>query len=197
MTALSIDSRRGSAWRLPAWLDYWLFWIPGSRKPGLLAFALFLLRVTVWPMVLSFLVLAPFAAGLPRHPLLAISVMLAFSVLVEECGRYGFARKAEKSIRALVLFTALIIAVETAVYWRASVSVAVNIGLRAPSMLVHMVASTALLYALRHRARLLPIVACIYIGHLAFDIGSVALFGDELAHTKVLGGAPAAHPLGR
>ena len=196
MTIFSLDARRASAWRLPAWVDYGLFWTPGARRPGLLGFGLYLVRATVWPMVLSFVVLAPFAAALPRHPVAGIGVMLGFAVLVEECGRYGFARRADDPVRALVLFTLLVIAVETAVYWRASASIAINLALRGPSMLVHLAASLALLYGLRHRRRLIAIVACIYVGHLAFDVATVALFGDQLAHAKGLGVAAPA-PAGR
>ena len=187
MTIFSLDARRACAWRLPAGVDYGLFWTPRARRPGLLGFGLYLVRATVWPMVLSFVVLAPFAAALPRHPVAGIGVMLGFAVLVEECGRYGFARRADDPVRALVLFTILVIAVETAVYWRASASIAINLALRGPSMLVHVAASLALLYGLRHRRRLIAIVACIYVGHLAFDVATVALFGDQLAHSKALG----------
>ena len=192
MTIFSLDGPRGSARHLPAWVDYGLFWTPGARRPGLLGFGLYLVRATVWPVVLSFVVLAPFAAALPRHRVAGIGVMLGFAVLVEECGRYGFARRADNPIRALVLFTFLVIAVETAVYWRGSASIAINLALRGPSMLVHVAASLALLYGLRHRSRLIPIAACIFIGHLAFDVATVALFGDQLAHAKGLSMAAAA-----
>ena len=189
MTAYSIPVRRAAERKLPLWLDYGLVWVPGSRKPGLLGFGLFLMRSAVVPFALSFALLAPFAGALPRHPLLGLTVMLSLAVLVEECGRYGFARRADDPARAVALFSVLVIAVETATFWRPSASVAMNLALRAPSMVVHLLASTALLVGLRRRRRLLPILAAIYIAHVLFDVGPVALFGGAMAQAA---GAPAA-----
>ena len=195
MTIFSLDARQAYAWRLSAWIDYGLLWLPGGRKPGFLAFGLYLVRTTA-SVMLSIVVLSPWAATWARHPVIGLSVMMPFAVLVEECGRYGFARRADDPARALGLFTVLVIAVETATYWRGSASIAVNLASRGPAMLVHITASLALLHGLRHRRRLIAIVACIYICHLAFDVATVALFGDQLAHAKGLGVAAAA-PEGR
>lgn len=189
MTADAISVRRAAKLELPLWLDYGLVWVPGSRKPGLLGFGLFLGRAAVVPFALSFVLLAPFAGALPRHPLLGMTVMLSLAVLVEECGRYGFARRADDPVRALAIFSALVVAVETATFWRPSASVAMNLELRAPSMVVHLLASTALLVGLRRRRRLVPILAALYIAHVLFDVGSVAVFGDAMARAA---GAPAA-----
>ncbi len=188
MTALSHPPSQSPWLRLPTWLDRLIFWIPNSRRPGVLAFGLFLVRVTVLPMLLAFAVLAPFAATPPAHPLAGISVMLGFSVLIEECGRYSFARTALEPARALALFTVMIIGVETATYWRPQASVLVNLALHAPSMAVHVLAGGALLYALRHRAHLGSIMSAVFVLHLVFDVGSVALFGNQLAASKTYTG---------
>ena len=164
MTALLHPPSQSPWLRLPTWLDRLIFWIPNSRKPGVLAFGLFLVRVTVLPM------------------------LLAFAVLIEECGRYSFARTALKPARALALFTVMIIGVETATYWRPQASVLVNLALRAPSMAVHVLAGGALLYALRRRARLGAIMSAVFVLHLVFDVGSVALFGNQLAASKAYRG---------
>ena len=192
MTTYALSKRQALRPSLPAWIDYALFWIPNARKPGLLAFGLYLARVTVLPMALAFAVLAPFASALPRHPLAGLTVMLAFAVLTEECGRYGFVRRAESPIRALTLFTLLVIIVETTVYWRGHASILVNLALRAPSMLVHVLAGAALLWAMRRPARILPTMLAVYALHLCFDVGSVAVFGDRFAHSPTLGAQVAA-----
>jgi hypothetical protein len=118
------------AYQLFSFLDRVLVWIPRDRKPGGLAIALFLLRITILPWlfalgpfvlaaIVSPTVLAAFRQHGPRSPaagLAAVVLIFGSIALVEELGRYGFVRNAERPFRALALFAVLTSLILTAIF---------------------------------------------------------------------------------
>ena len=196
MTALSSPASRSARWERIA--DRLFLWVPNAGKPGVGAFLIGLVRQCTLPFVLMALILillAPVSRQLaPPNPI-GVAIGLGSFVVFEELARYAFVRRAEKRVRAMVIFTLATIAVECVTYFNPHLSLVHNLIRRAPSWGVHAAAGAVLYWALadrqpadRHpadrqpadRRRIIATVAALIGVHTAFDVATVQLFGAQM-----------------
>jgi hypothetical protein len=158
-------------------------WIPKDQAPGVGAVCLFLLRQITLPLVLMIgpFVLWEAVAPAKFDPLrhmssmpgwaTAIIVPLIFGciIFVQELGRYSFVRKAERPLRALAVFTAVVI-----------VCILVLNHDRLYTMVwmicAQLAASGVLFYGLHYRRYIYAIILAIVIGHTAIFVTAPQFF---------------------
>jgi hypothetical protein len=149
-------------------LDRVFLGIPNEREPGALAIVVFMARqyaftaATVLCVLIGWLSSGGPAAGAKAADGLGLTRAFAFAPLIifEELGRYAFVRRAERPLRALIVFTAPIVAICAlfdlndlyGLAWEAGSSV---------------LASAVLYWGLRYRGHLPYVVAALMAAHMA------------------------------
>lgn len=146
-------------------LEFLFLKVPFERKPGILAMILSVLRMTLFGFGgTTLLVLAGFKFDTVGQVLSWCSF-----VFFEELGRYAFLRKADNIVRASIFFFLSIVLIETISYYRTGVDPLAYAKLRAPSVIVHALATSLMAWAIRHPKFKLPTFVGIVLLHAAFD----------------------------
>ncbi len=162
--------------RAPWWLGAMLWGLPNPARPGLLAFCVVIARATIGGL----LVAAPAAliwgeetiqGGLPR-----LVTTLGW-VLFEELARLNFCYRAERPVRAALLFLILIVSVETLFYPTGGYGFGLFLLGRAPSIAIHVLATVGLAFGLTRRRWLWPAVAAVLTLHVAFNFWAPDIVG--------------------
>jgi hypothetical protein len=163
-------------------LDRVFLWLPGEHSPGLPAIAVTLARQAVLPIVLGIipgLILLGSGANLSQFlaakghedvfVYLAIGALIGCLAVVQELNRYAFVRRADRTVRSLLIITVTQIALGLlfnhdrayTMSWQAAEQVA---------------ASVALYFGLRRRDYIGPIIILIMVGHVAVDLTAPGFF---------------------
>ena len=174
--------------------DRVFLWLPNEQSPGFLAVCLYLVRQTLLPIAL---LLAPYAvlalfAPANFNPLqhsstspnwyvvLIVPFALACIALVQELSRYAFVRRANNPVRAVSIFTAVVIASLLIVYHDSLYTCAWTIA-------AQLAASAAIIYALRYRPYIHAAVVGLIICQTAVNVTAPGLFQPPQAaatHTQ-------------
>lgn len=157
--------------------DRLFLWIPRQERPGLLAYLLCLVRMVAYPLpITALMVVLLVVAHVAVTPLSLCGLVITLlpAAVFEELARYTFVRRAADPVRAIVVFTACTLVVETASFLHPHASLAANLLLRAPSWGLHLVAGAVVVWAVRQRPRHpnLPVfvVLGLMFGHAAFNV---------------------------
>lgn len=161
---------------LLSFLDKVFLWLPGERSPGPRAVAVVIVRQAALPVILGIMpILILVASGAnffqflnasaerDAYAYVAMGALVACVALVQELNRYAFARRADRTVRALVIITVVEIAFALifshdrlyTMGWQAAEQVA---------------ASIALFFGLKLRKHIGAIILLIVVGHGAVDL---------------------------
>jgi hypothetical protein len=164
--------------RIPilVFLDRVFLWLPNDSEPGFWAVCLVLLRQAILPWVVMLTPVVGVALAKPglfdrlrQRPIpgwagLAFAALIFGSIaLIEELSRYAFVRRAEQPRRAIIIFTAALVAGELLIFHDRLYTIA---WISAAEIL----ASVALYAALQRRLRPLIIVPAIIVVHTAIYV---------------------------
>jgi len=175
MAIVTVTSSRRR--RAPWWLSAMLYGLPDPARPALLAFCIVIARATVGGLVVA----APAAliwgdetirGGIPRL------VTTIGWVLFEELARLNFAYRAERPVRAALIFLVLIVAVETLFYPTGGYGFGLFLLGRTPSIALHVLATAGLALGLTHRKWLWPAFVAIVVLHVAFNFWAPEIVGS-------------------
>jgi hypothetical protein len=144
------------------WLDRLFLGIPNEREPGALAVLVFFIRQYAFEGVALLLFTTYLLSGTNRTGGSGdLMRVLTFSPLIvfEELGRYSFVRRADRPLRALIVFTAPIVAISALVDRSDLLAFAWEAGWS-------LLASAALYWGLRHRPYLAYLTVGLIVAHL-------------------------------
>ncbi len=147
------------------WLRIVFLWVPFAEKPGFLALLMVISRITIYGLILNvLLVLAGFKFDL-------VGRILGWTIWVgmEELNRYAFLRKAKNIVRAATFFIIAIVTVETLVNLKLYTGFVPYVMVRAPSVVVHILATSLMAWSITRPKLRLPIFILILAAHTAFD----------------------------
>lgn len=171
-----IASKASQPQRLPRWLASALFRVPNPTRPGLLAFCVVIARATLGGLLIAVPAALIWGAesaigGLPR-----LTVTIGW-VVFEELARLNFAYRADRPVRALLLFLILIVATETLFYPTGGYDFAVFLLARSPSIALHLVATAGLAIGFAQRRSLWAMFALVTVVHVTFNYWAPEIVG--------------------
>lgn len=162
-----------------------LFYVPFGLRPGVIAYVCAILRATVLSYAVGFGLIGLAGPWLEHHQTLARLIVVFVFAGFEELARLGFAWRAADRRRALWFFCCAIVLVETltfAVSAPAGTAPLVFVFARAPSAILHVAATIALLWGLGRSGRLWRAEILIIAVHTAFNFEAPAILEWLNAH---------------
>lgn len=147
------------------WPEIIFLGLPNQQKPGLLAWIVCALRMTFFGFGFATLLVL---TGFKANDIGKALVWFGFTFF-EELGRYSYLYKARGLRRASISFFLYIVVTETVSYWRPHRSLEAYALLRAPTIVIHLIATALMACAVRSPKYRIAIFAAIVAVHAGFD----------------------------
>ncbi len=169
----SENTKISRSWLISA-IEVLFLTLPKAKRPGVWSFfagALALLitfsRTTIYGYLFNFLWVLTLGmkADLPDRVL----TWLTF-VFFEELSRFAFIRVATNKVLAGVIFFAFTVVIETISYYRPTAAIGTYLMLRLPTILIHIVATSAFVWASTRPKAKWPVFFLVWLPHAAFDV---------------------------